>query len=354
MHAISPALWTILGPSAVALVGVVLTTTFGYLQMRRSHRLQRELEDAKLGHQREQLAWEREKHHLGELLDRKRTDEITRAEAERRRREAATAERERRSAAVRERHSDDDLAQRYRAGLAESLRSLRILDMARPLNLERVYVQVSVVERRIRPPSGEEALQRFKRVAVLGDAGAGKTTMLRYLALRSAQGNLTGFGSFPVYVELRRFVDSGLEDLVSFVVADLDERYGFVDAGPYLEAELDAGGGPWLLDGLDEVLGGSSQEQAAHAYDRVAAEINRFAQRYPNTSIAVTCRRAGWRSTLAAFTSLEVLDFSVEQTDRFIDNWFSDDAELARGLRRALAEPAPLRQSWVREPLRFA
>ena len=196
--------------------------------------------------------------------------------------------------------------------------------------------QTRVVERVAQALAPEEALRRFNRIAVLGDPGAGKTTMLRHLAFRSARGELGEQLTLPVYIELRRSVDSGLADLLEFAAADWSERYGFTDARPYLEQELAAGRSALLLDGLDEVLGGDTIEAATVAYNRVTEEVARLATRFPGAPIAVTCRRAGWRGNLTAFQTLEVLDFSWDQIQVFVNNWFAGDPAKGDGLRRAL------------------
>ena len=43
----------------------------------------------------------------------------------------------------------------------------------------------------------EDALRRFNRIAVLGDPGAGKTTMLRHLAFRIAREEFAGSVVLP-------------------------------------------------------------------------------------------------------------------------------------------------------------
>jgi hypothetical protein len=100
---------------------------------------------------------------------------------------------------------------------------------------------------------------------------------------------------------------------LAYAAAELLDRYGFPDAQAYIEQELADGHSVLLLDGLDEVLGGESQEAADAAYRLVADEIDRLATRYPNAPIALTWRRAGWRSGLAQFRTLEVLDFDWPQ-----------------------------------------
>lgn len=294
-------------------------------------------------------------------------------EQKRKRQEQEAAERE---AAEREKaafaqweQTVKDGSQAYRQKLLGELRNLRILDMSSPLQLEDIYVQLRVreeeplryakeeemaplasgepaellrrtqarlAEREEIAMSPEDALLSFRRIAVLGDPGAGKTTMLRYLALKMGQDADPELPYLPVYVELGRFVESRMHDLLEFVASDWHRRYGFANASPFLEQQLHEGKAALLLDGLDEVLVGATPEEAQKAYKLVADEINRFDTRFSKAPIAVTCRKAGWRGGLKGFETLEVLDFSWQQIQQFVDNWFKSNPTKAKGLRQAL------------------
>jgi HEAT repeat protein len=197
--------------------------------------------------------------------------------------------------------------------------------------------QRHLVERATTAMPPEDALAEFRRIVVLGDPGAGKTTMLRYLALKMAKGKLSNLPDLPIYVELRRFVDSKMDSLLDFVALDWAERYGFPESRSYLQEQLEQGKAVLLLDGLDEVLSGATPEEAKDAYKRVVDEVNRLDSLLLEAPIALTCRKAGWRGGLTTFQSLEVLDFSWQQIQDFVNNWFKTDTAKAQGLQQALA-----------------
>jgi HEAT repeat protein len=170
---------------------------------------------------------------------------------------------------------------------------------------------------------------------VLGEPGAGKTTILRHLAVKMADGALPNLPDLPVYVELRSFVESGMEDLLDFVVSNFAKPYNFPDRS-YLEKKLNDGEAALLLDGLDEVLGGKSPEEAKKVYSRLAKLVTGLATQFSNAPIAVACRRAGWQGGLTGFHTLEVLDFDGTQIQEFVNNWFNSDPSKAKGLHQEL------------------
>ncbi|MEW1847917.1 NACHT domain-containing protein [Nonomuraea angiospora] len=310
----------------IGLLGVLITAVFGYVQWRKTH------------------------HHM--VLDK---------------RKAMIAAQQRTKT---EKKTLSKQCERIVDRLADDLRHVSLLNRAKPLDLDKLYVQLRIhnqmplryvqqeeienlrgkdftdlhqltrtrqEEKEAEPLTPEEALAKFRRLVVLGDPGAGKTTMLRYLALQAARGQLSGKACLPIFVELRRFVRMEVPDVLAYVDRAWADRYGEPEAATLADHVLTTGEGVLLLDGLDEVLGGESRDVADQVYQKVTQEIDRLAARYPNARIVVTCRRAGWRGQLPAFRTLEVLDFDDEQIKKFITHWFESDPLRADSLSAALA-----------------
>ncbi|MFF7124216.1 NACHT domain-containing protein [Streptomyces sp. NPDC008240] len=360
--------------AAGAVIAALIAAGVALWQARRNRKLEREKIEL------QEAASRRLKEHEQEL--KRRAEEYERERAARQAESDAAREAAKATALVEARRSNlaADAAS-YCSRLAQELSTLRILDMSRPMQLGRLYVQVRVQEQepprflreeeldQDRMPDGAgrespapdtaasqtyapvDALQRYQRIVVVGDPGAGKTTMLRHLALCMAeQTEGQGLPGLPAYVELFRFIQSEHVSLLDYLAEHWATQYGFADARAFLEEELVAGDVALLLDGLDEVLGGESAQDAMGAYHRVTEEVDRLATRFPRALIATTCRRHGWRGGLPQFQVLEALDFEWPQIEAFITNWFGDSDHRSGALVRALSANARL-QTLATNPL---
>lgn len=184
-----------------------------------------------------------------------------------------------------------------------------------------------------------------RRLVVLGDPGAGKTTLAKYLALALAEGlevapyGLRALrGAIPIVVELRRFADprwigSTVEDY--WAEYNSAERMGL--PREVLDDLLTNGRRPVVMvfDGLDEVF------DPARRAD-IARHVTAFAQSNPHTRVVVTSRLVGFRAgefSRADFRVAKLQDLTRGQIDSFIGRWYAAaqpdaPAEAARLARR--------------------
>lgn len=172
--------------------------------------------------------------------------------------------------------------------------------------------------------AAEDLFHQGDKFLVLGKPGAGKTTLLKWLAVReTGRGRWAdGIGKVPIYVSLKQYADNNIS-LLDYVT----EQFAickFASGVPVVKELLESGRALVLFDGLDEVT--NADGLTANTRGHVALELDRFALLYSNCHIVISCRIAALDFTFAdAFTYLEMADFSPEQVEHFIRQWFSDD-----------------------------
>ncbi len=203
------------------------------------------------------------------------------------------------------------------------------------------------------PPGPATALTQYRRMVVLGDAGTGKTTLLRSLVLESAAGRSEGLPDLPILISLPEFgrASSNLR-LLDYTLKQLETRLGGRRA--FLEEKLNKGQLLLLFDGLDEIQP-RPDAKVDVIYHSIVEQLGRLAHKYPATSMVVTCRRAGWRGMLPDFTALELVEFGWEDIQDFIRRWMTSRRrpELIRPLATALLQNVGLR-SLAATPLLLA
>jgi len=163
-----------------------------------------------------------------------------------------------------------------------------------------------------------------RMLLVIGDPGSGKTTLLKYYALRALEDSARLGFSDPVnvfYLPLRELsshaghYDTLPANLASWSVMQHHaiKKECFVDW-------LQSGTSLVLLDGLDEI---SNTQERIEVCKWIDAALNTFTV----ACFVVTSRATGYRKDegveLAAdYERADVQDFTSEQQERFLKNWF--------------------------------
>ena len=226
-------------------------------------------------------------------------------------------------------------ARKYAERFEARYNSMRIFGMSNPVPLRNIYTRVNVLEKitaRYRTTiqemekqynrdlrsfghvqktkDGIHAVNHLDKIILLGKPGAGKTTFLKYIAFQALDGVLNK-QRIPVFIRLKDWSDSNVS-LINFIIGQFD-ICGFPSAGPFVERILNKGKMLLLLDGLDEVTSDLRD---------VISQMIILSEKYNKNQIIISCRIAAYNYCFEKFTDIEIADFSDQQIETFIGNWF--------------------------------
>jgi len=212
-----------------------------------------------------------------------------------------------------------------------------------PIPLEKVFVtlQARMAElERFREDGGEgremapdrsvtvqEALQfalgkKYNGVVILGNPGAGKTTLAKYFLLcfatEKAKVNLNLAQKFlPILLFLREIDPQ--KSLLDNILSPLEKHQLNLTAA-FFEPYLREGKAILLLDGLDEVPTEEKRRQVSQWIHHQAHLA------FPGCPVVVTSRFSGYRGDAVLpghYLRLEIQDYHLAQVKQFLENWLT-------------------------------
>lgn len=143
-----------------------------------------------------------------------------------------------------------------------------------------------------------EVISDCNRIALLGDAGIGKTIELKRIAWELSKKESR---FYPVWISLNKYVDQSIPELLPTKCKDVPKSNLVV-----------------ILDGLDEI-------ESKNKNDAIR-KIELFAEQYSETHIIVSCRRNFYDSekgqvsgTLSGFSSYVLLELEWKEIEGYID-----------------------------------
>ncbi|HNA89154.1 MAG TPA: SUMF1/EgtB/PvdO family nonheme iron enzyme [Anaerolineales bacterium] len=170
-----------------------------------------------------------------------------------------------------------------------------------------------------------DVLNNNSGVIILGDPGAGKTTFVKYVALRLARGEGKQLGLddyIPILLPLAAFAnalqskDIRLDDFIAEYFAGIGAD---LPVGPMLSEALKVGRALILLDGLDEVRDINMRNTVV---ERVV-DFYTF-HRHQGNKFVLTSRVVGYRAvrpSAEALAECTIVDFDDDEIEEFITRW---------------------------------
>lgn len=170
----------------------------------------------------------------------------------------------------------------------------------------------------------------FSRLAILGAPGSGKTTLMRYLALRYSRRETRLLHPkapqlIPVLLILRKIYrdilqnpEIRLHDFLTQWVATLPgDTQPLKPRSEWFQQQLKQGKCLILLDGLDEIAVQQERQQ-------ISRWVDRQMETYTKTPFILTSRRGGYEEAELQHPVmiLEVQPLTDEQIERFVQTWY--------------------------------
>jgi hypothetical protein len=175
--------------------------------------------------------------------------------------------------------------------------------------------------------SYSQFVQSASRAVVLGDPGAGKSTLAQKITFDLSANYTGGHGDLvPFIVPLRSYERQSNRgcSIVDFLDSHIRENLQLTPPGRSIDYLLDSGRAAVIFDGLDELLD-------LHRRRDVTAAIESFSRLYPSSSIIVTSRRIGYLEAPLdpkVFRAWQLLEFSDDDVRKYADHWFDLDLQL--------------------------
>jgi transcriptional regulator with XRE-family HTH domain/energy-coupling factor transporter ATP-binding protein EcfA2 len=192
----------------------------------------------------------------------------------------------------------------------------------------------------------QSAKSQGSRIAIIGEAGAGKTTQLQKIG----ECILEKTDDIPIWISSTEIEKKSIDE---YLLNDwLRNATQELETAPQqyrdeLRNLLKTGKIWLLLDGLDQM-------SVPNPLDKIASQMNQGWLQ--NIRVVLTCRLNVWdmgKNSLDGFDVYQNLDFDYPtEVHQFISNWFKDDYEKGENLKSELAKPnQKVIQDLVKNPL---
>lgn len=220
------------------------------------------------------------------------------------------------------------------------------IDTENDVNPSRLSI-VDVIQAPSSTVSGNLNKNKYTDIAILGGAGSGKTTTMKYLIFQAASGKkLRGCQRIPFFVALRDLKIS--PNCILSKMIDEVSGWRFSNPDKVIQGLIDKGCVLVVVDGIDEI---STKEQKMVIDEIVSIKKSRKVNSSGYKPIfCITGRPYSFDRELSGFTRYKVSNLSYSDSIKLVNNWFFEDNKKSKELNNILKENENLK-SFTKNPL---
>jgi predicted NACHT family NTPase len=192
------------------------------------------------------------------------------------------------------------------------------LHRAETVRFDEIYYHIKCQYRELKTDFSrlEEILDENKYITIIGSAGSGKTTLIKYIFLQS----INQRARIPILIELRNLneYNGSIEKLISDKILASKVKSN----SAILKRTLRSGKFLFLLDGYDEIFSDKKQE--------INRQLEQFIDSYAENRFILTTRPGSGVESFSRFKNFKVLPLDEADVIGFINKIVEDDERKKR------------------------
>jgi len=183
----------------------------------------------------------------------------------------------------------------------------------------------------------EELFENYPKITIVGSAGSGKSTLMKYVFLKSISSKF----KIPILIELRNLneYNGDFEKLISEKILKLSIKAN----NNILKRALKSGKFLFLLDGYDEIVSTKKQE--------INYQIDSFVDAYNKNSFFITTRPGGGIEGFNSFYDFKVESLTEEDVVGFIEKNVTESERREQLFKIVTDESSAVYRSYLSNPL---